>query len=479
MALNGSVNTNAYNGRYLQLTWSAVQNVAENTSTITWTLKGVGTSTEGVAYYDAGPFTVMIDGQTEYYSDTRIQLYNGTQVANGTKTLQHQQDGTRSFAISISAGIHTVAVNCTGSAVCTLTPIQMLVPPTITEVSITETNPSMMELTGDTGFLVRFYSIVAVRAKATAHNGVGIASLTVTCEDGKKVQADADTLQGTLYGVESGKFTVTAVDNRGNRTEKSVSFPMIPYVKLTCAMDNTKPNMDGTMTIRIHGNFYQGLLGTADNSFTIIGYRYKVLGGEYSSWKPMSPTILDGNLYTATEEVTGLDDQTTYVVQVRVQDKLLNKMVCVIQTPEYKVRAIPVFDWGDSDFNVNGTLRINKQAVADFVVEQGVYDSWNYRKWNSGLAECWGSVERSVNVSYGAGSLFYSEPFGSIQYPATITFVDTPSCFADLSANGHKAWLTTAEAGTTTKTPGYLILAPSQHLGGQYTVRLRAVGRWK
>ncbi len=479
MALNGTVNSSAYNGRYLQLTWSAVQNVAENTSTISWTLKGVGTSTEGVGYYYSGPFTVVIDGQTEYYSDTRIQLYNGTQVASGTKTLQHNKDGTRSFAVSISAGIYTFAVNCTGSATCTLTPIQMLVPPTITEVSITETNPSVMDVAGDTGCLVRFYSIVAVRAKATAHNGVGIASLTVACEDGKKVQANADTVQGSLYGVESGKFTVTAVDNRGNRTEKTVTFPMVPYVKLTCAMENTKPSMDGTMAIRISGNFYNGSLGTTDNSFTIIGYRYKVLGGEYSSWIPMSPTILDGNFYTATAEVTGLDYQTAYVVQARVQDTLLNKRICVIQTPEYTAKAMPVFDWGDSDFNVNGTLRINEQPVADFVVEQGTFEPWCYRKWNSGLAECWGSLNRSVNISNGAGSLFCSDTCAGIQYPTAVTFVSTPSCFAELCANGYKAWLTTAEAGTAAKTPGYLILAPSQNLNGQYTVQLRAVGRWK
>lgn len=479
MALNGSVKTSAYMGRYLQLTWSATQDVAENTSTISWTLKGAGTSTEGVEYYDSGPFTVVMDGETVFASETRIPLYNGTQVASGKKVLQHNTDGTKTFDVGIVAGIHASAVNCAGSAVCALTPIQMLESPTITELSITEGNPAMAELTGDTGNLVRFYSIVIVRVKATAHNGVGMASLTVSCEDGKKLQADGDTLEGTLYGVESGKFTVTAVDNRGNRTEKQLNFPMIPYVKLTCVLENTRPNSDGKMTLRVHGNFFDGFLGTTDNSITIIGYRYKILGGEYSNWITMSPTILEGNAYTATEELTGLNNQTTYVFQARVQDRLLNKMVSLRYTPECTVKATPVFDWGEKDFNVNGTFKINEQAVADFVVEQGIYGSWNYRKWNSGLAECWGQAAKTINVSQGAGSLYYSGTFAGLDYPPQVAFVKAPSCFAALRANAYKAWLTTAEEGTLVKTPGYMILAPNANSGNQYTVEYRAVGFWK
>lgn len=29
--------------------------------------------------------------------------------------------------------------------------------------------------------------------------------------------------------------------------------------------------------------------------------------------------------------------------------------------------------------------------IADYVVEQDTSDIWTYRKWNSGIAECWGS----------------------------------------------------------------------------------------
>lgn len=123
MALSGTVNSSGYEGRYIQLTWSATQSVANNTSTIKWSLKGAGTGQAG--WYMAGGFKVVIAGDTVYSKSTdyRIKLYNGTKVASGSKTISHNSDGSKSFSISIQAGIYTYAVNCTGSQSFTLNTI--------------------------------------------------------------------------------------------------------------------------------------------------------------------------------------------------------------------------------------------------------------------------------------------------------------------------------------------------------------------
>ena len=120
MALSGSFNTTAYKGRYLTFSWTATQNVAANTSTLSWQLVGAGT---GSGYYMAGNFKVVIAGETVYSSASRIELRNGTVVASGTKTLTHNADGTKTFSASAQAGIYTVAVNCTGSGNFTLNTI--------------------------------------------------------------------------------------------------------------------------------------------------------------------------------------------------------------------------------------------------------------------------------------------------------------------------------------------------------------------
>lgn len=114
MASSGSFNTSGYSGRYLTFNWSvASQNIANNQTTINWNLKGAGGPTNN--YYKAGNFAVVIDGATVYASATRINLYNGTLVASGSYTINHNADGNRSFSASAQAGIYTVAVNCSGS----------------------------------------------------------------------------------------------------------------------------------------------------------------------------------------------------------------------------------------------------------------------------------------------------------------------------------------------------------------------------
>jgi hypothetical protein len=119
MASSGSFNTTGYQGRYLTFAWSvSSQSIANNTTTISWTLKGAGNAQS--SWYRSGNFKVVINGTTVYSSSTRIQLYDGTLVASGNFTMTHDTAGNKSFTASAEAGIYTVAVNCSGSGTFTL-----------------------------------------------------------------------------------------------------------------------------------------------------------------------------------------------------------------------------------------------------------------------------------------------------------------------------------------------------------------------
>lgn len=99
----------------LEFAWEvSATSTADNTSTIYWELRG---HRQGSGYVKSGGFKVVIDGDTVYSkgTDYRIELRKGTLVASGKKTLTHNPDGTRFFAVSIEGGIYTYAVNCTGS----------------------------------------------------------------------------------------------------------------------------------------------------------------------------------------------------------------------------------------------------------------------------------------------------------------------------------------------------------------------------
>ena len=120
MATSGSFKTDSADGRYLTFSWEIKeQSIANNTTTIKWSLKGGGTS----GYVVCGNFKVVIDGETVYSNSERIKVYTTTTVASGTKTIAHNVDGSRSFSASAQAGIYYVAVNCKGSGSWDLTDI--------------------------------------------------------------------------------------------------------------------------------------------------------------------------------------------------------------------------------------------------------------------------------------------------------------------------------------------------------------------
>lgn len=135
MAKSGSITTNESHGRSVKLSWSlSSQSVENNQSTLSWSITGAGSASGWVM---TGGFKAVINGTTVYSTstDTRIQLYNGTSVASGTTKITHNADGTKSFSLSIEAGVYTYAVSVTASGTHTLNTI-----PRASTVSATNTN---------------------------------------------------------------------------------------------------------------------------------------------------------------------------------------------------------------------------------------------------------------------------------------------------------------------------------------------------
>lgn len=121
MALSGSITTNEKEGRSITLSWTATsQSVANNTTSLSWALKGSGSYTGWVM---SGAFKAVINGTTVYTSDDRIQLRADQEIASGTMTIAHNADGTKSFSLSCEAGIYTYAVSATAGATHTLNTI--------------------------------------------------------------------------------------------------------------------------------------------------------------------------------------------------------------------------------------------------------------------------------------------------------------------------------------------------------------------
>lgn len=127
----------------------------------------------------------------------------------------------------------------------------------------------------------------------------------------------------------------------------------------------------------------------------------------------------------------------------------------------------------------------------DYVVEQGTSENWNYRKWNSGLAECWAAFQvASVAVTGAWGSLFYGSIFTAAEakqklaYP--FAFTSTPCVQASISHTASGAgdcWMSTDYGKKTGApeqyAPPYSLVRATSGTITNAVISYCAKGKWK
>lgn len=118
-ASSGAFETSVYNaagGLYpdrIRVEWSSSQSVANNTSTIYWTVMSAGGTGSSSRYVMTGPVTVSIAGVTVYSRADRFAMHVGEVLGSGSFTLTHNSDGTQSFSAWAEAAIYTYAISST------------------------------------------------------------------------------------------------------------------------------------------------------------------------------------------------------------------------------------------------------------------------------------------------------------------------------------------------------------------------------
>ena len=123
-ASSGAFETSVYNAagsKYpdrIRVEWSSSQSVANNTSTIYWTVMSAGGWGSSESYVMAGPVTVSIAGVTVYSRADRFRMHVGEPLGSGSFTLTHNSDGTQSFSAWAEAAIYTYAISSTRYDYC-------------------------------------------------------------------------------------------------------------------------------------------------------------------------------------------------------------------------------------------------------------------------------------------------------------------------------------------------------------------------
>lgn len=116
----------------------------------------------------------------------------------------------------------------------------------------------------------------------------------------------------------------------------------------------------------------------------------------------------------------------------------------------------------------------------DYIVEQGTTNGWLWRKWNSGIAECWIKLTMEGSFTRTWGSLYEAFPFDPVNYP--FAFVEVPFEFVTPGNNGVGAWVerNSSDTQSTTLSGTYQLIRPAKDTT-EYTlmVSLYVVGKWQ
>lgn len=147
-----------------------------------------------------------------------------------------------------------------------------------------------------------------------------------------------------------------------------------------------------------------------------------------------------------------------------------------------KIAVLDGFGWVYYRTPAELASDIGVVAPADYIVEKGTSGGWQYRKWNSGVAECWRDLSVSGKAcSTAVGSWYRTAPLSVGAYPFTFTAAPNLQMqFETFAGTGGLVW-STGTAGSTPKTrPAniYIIrMASAASITG--TVHYYAIGKWK
>lgn len=276
-------------------------------------------------------------------------------------------------------------------------------------VSIYDSNSTTVALTGDDSILVRYLSDAVCTISATARNGAKITTLKI---NDTEVTSESPSI--TYENVERMSFSFLATDSRGYTTSHAISPNVIKYVKLTINPILSRPSpTSGEIAMSFNGKFYNSKIGSHSNTLT-IRYRYRAASeSEYSEWitvdstnytKSTSTYSSNGAIILKDEngKQNTFDYRHAYVFDVQAYDGVNDQVLSKVTLPVVAQQGIPVFDWGESDFNVNGVLNINSINVMDIVYPVGavyMHSSNTLPTTIDGIGS-WSSVSTGISGVY-------------------------------------------------------------------------------
>ena len=135
----------------------------------------------------------------------------------------------------------------------------------------------------------------------------------------------------------------------------------------------------------------------------------------------------------------------------------------------------------DPDLAMDGYYDIlTSKNAPDYVIAQGSSGNWRWRKWNSGVAECWQRYSYETVATVGAGNIFFvPQNIGGFAYPFEFIAKPTELVSCDGNIGGWYATAHNLPTNTTTETGYYNFFSALSRPSDWVAMNIHVTGRWK
>lgn len=460
-----SNNVDGYSGKSTVKTLGGA--VVNSVSTVTADNATVSISINTTVYEASYSYTLAIkNGNSTYLTISGLSWSKGT--ANRTVTLTAAQrttllnamasikSFTGTFAVTTYSG--STQIGSTSSKTATVQTTSANSAPTLSGFTYEDSYSTTTNITGNNQLFIQSHSTLKVTpGTATAKNGASITNYTASCNGVSKSSTSNTAITvGKIAKSGSVSVTLTVTDSRGYTASVSKTITVIAYAKpkLSSVTLRRTNEIEAEMQLKFNGSISAiSVDGTQKNSVQYVRYRYKKTSEtSYSSYYSiLSSTTRSGTSFSFSNlELCNLDAGASYDFHLQIQDRLfslssLDVYFVVPQgTPLIALRKKKVginTPNPQATLDVGGDMRVNGSPLADFVIQQGTSGIWTYRKWKSGIAECWGRKSVSTAIANTWGNLYTSGALSALNVSFPFTFASVPTITANLTCNGTGAIL--------------------------------------
>ena len=440
MATSGQIQTNTAFG-YVRLAWSeSSQNIANNTTTISYTLSIYRSS--NISSSASKDYSITINGVKVASGTTTIGGSGTKNIKTGTTTITHTADGSKSFSLSFSLEI---GITWSGSSIGTITGSGTGTLDTIPRA----TTPTLSTSSIDMGSSI---TISTPRASSsfthTLTYSFGSASGTIASSVGTSQSWTVPlTLANQVPNATSGTCTITCKTYNGSTLigTKTVTFT----AKVPSSVVPSISSVSVADTNSAYATQFGALVqGKSKAKFTITA------AGSYSSTISSYKTVIESKTYTGASPTTavlsgsGNITATITVTDSRGRTATTTKTVSVVAYSAPKITSFSVIrsnaDGTTNNEGTNATVKVafsissvNNKNASSYIIDYKLVSATTWTTLKSGTGY-------SFNQNVISGAVFNVDSTYDVRLTVTDYFgkaqaiVDLSTAFTlmDFNANG-------------------------------------------